>query len=330
MIGSLLKSNFVLRHTKLLFSFAPKTLKGFILTAALLVSLVLFISTYFITMQVYNSAVKDNAITLSETLAKETFNDMFQIMRQGWSRMELEEFLDSLHDTSEESPYSLELFRGDIVTTLFGPIQQAAMDKSVLETFDKGEPLALETADGIRYTYPLKARDECLRCHTNARPGDVLGVITVEQKLKPLIDKARNKLLLPLLLIAPLPFIIALLIAWFLDKRLSRSLLSLSKNIEDVNKISDLKNISLENVDLGFKELNHILEQVQSLGSKLKTIAVDKDLLEFEIRLLEKFVITSDVVRDWRQYICSLLIEINPALNAYTFFSIFKIDDEQF
>lgn len=311
-------------------SFIPKTLKGFILTAALLVSLVLFLGTYFVTMQVYNSAIKDNAITFSKSLAEETFNDMFQIMRRGWSRAELEEFLTSLHNTSEETPYSLKIFRGDIVSDLFGPISQTAMDNTVIETFNKGQPRTTETVEGIRYTYPLKARDECLRCHTNAQPDNVLGVIEVTHELKPLVDKGKSKLLLPLLLIAPLPFIVALLIALFMEKKLSTTLSSLSKKIDNIHKLSDLNRIAVKDIDLGFTEFNHIFEQVHSLGKKLQTVAVDKDLLEFEIRLLEKFVITSDVVRDWRKYICSLLVEIHPVLKAYTFFSAFKIDEELF
>ena len=57
---------------------------------------------------------------------------------------------------------------------------------------------------------------------------------------------------------------------------------------------------------------------------------MDKDILTFEIGLLEKFVITSDVVRDWREYVGRLLTDINGVLPAHMLFSIFKIDDELF
>ena len=61
---------------------------------------------------------------------------------------------------------------------------------------------------------------------------------------------------------------------------------------------------------------------------KLKDVAVDKDILEFEIRLLSKFIITSDVVRDWRDFIKDLLVDINTIIQAHTLVTIFQVDDE--
>ncbi|MFO7582554.1 putative bifunctional diguanylate cyclase/phosphodiesterase, partial [Guyparkeria sp.] len=46
--------------------------------------------------------------------------------------------------------------------------------------------------------------------------------------------------------------------------------------------------------------------------------------------LLEKFIITSEVVRDWHDYICRLMTDINEVIDTYTLFSIFKVDDELF
>ena len=57
-------------------------------------------------------------------------------------------------------------------------------------------------------------------------------------------------------------------------------------------------------------------------------MAVDREVLEFELRLLEKFIITSDVVKDWKEHVMRLLLEINKVIPACTLFSLFQIDEE--
>ena len=79
-----------------------------------------------------------------------------------------------------------------------------------------------------------------------------------------------------------------------------------------------------------FKEFNEIVNNVDLMAEKLKGIAVDKELLEFEIRLLDKFIITSEVVKDWKEYISELLIEINKIMETYTLMTVFRVGDDQF
>lgn len=307
-----------------------RTVTGFILATAFAVSLVLFAGVYLVTTRVYGAVVKENAVTVSETLAQSTFNSMFQIMRQGWTRAQLEEFVGMLQKESARTGHAISIYRGDKVTALFGSIEQDPIEGPVAEAFRQGRPRHEITEGGIRYTYPLTARAECLRCHVNASAEDVLGVIEVRQNLEPLVEQAKNRLLVPLLLIAPLPFLVALGVALVLNHKVRRTLGVLEHNIDGVTKVSDLTNIEFRDMDLGFADLNGILHKLRELVDKLRMVAVDKDLLEFEIRLLEKFVITSEVVKDWHEYINHLLIDINKVVHAYNLFSIFKIDDEVF
>ncbi len=307
-----------------------RTIKGFILTAAFVVSAVLFAGLYLVTSSIYDDAVRRNASSLSDTLAQGTFNAMFQIMRKGWTRPQLEEFVSAVEDSARGKGYSISIYRGDLVSDLYGPIDQALADAQVNEAFRLGRPVQHQSDKGIHYAYPLVARQECLACHTNARIGATLGVIAVDQDLRALIQQTKGDLLLPLLLIAPLPFLMAVLVAWFLTKRINESVNRLQQSVDSVNSISDLTHIEMNHADLGFVELNNIFANIEELTNKLKGVAVDKELLEFEIRLLEKFVITSEVVRDWREYVCHLLVDINYVIDAYTLFSIFKVDDELF
>lgn len=309
---------------------AFRTIRGFILTAALAVSLLLFAAVYTVSSGVFERAIRNNAVVVSETLAEGTFNAMFQIMRRGWTRPQLEEFIAAIQKSTTGAAYAVAIYRGEPVTALFGPIEQDEIDPVVNAAFTQGTPQTTTTRHGSRYTFPLTARSECLRCHTNATEGTVLGVIDVRHQLAPLLDQARGELLTALVIIAPLPFLVALLVAFVLGRRFDRSMRVLGQNIDNVNRVADLTQIDLKAVDLGLEELNGILHSVEELTRKLRTVAVDKDLLEFEIRLLDKFVITSEVVRDWREYIGGLLVEINQVITTYILFSIFKVDEEQF
>lgn len=41
------------------------------------------------------------------------------------------------------------------------------------------EVLNIANSDSIQFYYPVVAKEACLKCHTNAKMGDVLGVIDV-------------------------------------------------------------------------------------------------------------------------------------------------------
>ncbi len=307
-----------------------KTLKGFILAASIFVSIIFFGGTYLVVSQIYDKSVKENALYVSNTLAELTFSSMFQVMNKGWKRAQLEEFIASTRKAVADTPTTIEVFRGEGVSQLFGVIPQENMDEAIKNAFQNGAPVMRESAAGVRYVYPIKAQDKCLRCHENAGLDEVLGVIDVRQDLTPFISKAKNQFLFYLLLLAPIPLIIALLVVLRVNRKIEDSMAVLEDSIERVNKVSDLRTLELGEIRTGFGEFDRIFHKVEELTGKLKSVAVDKDLLEFEIKLLEKFVITSEVVKDWRDYVSRLLIDINTIINAYTLFSIFKVDDEIF
>lgn len=308
-----------------------KTIKGLMLTTALLVSVLLFLGTYLATNGIFDRAIAKNAEEMSRTVAQTTFGAMFEVMRQGWTRAQLESFIESLQQNVDEADYRIDIFRGDKVTELYGPIEQSAMDQHILRSFDKAKAEYIaDSHERVRYVYPLLARNECMSCHSNVTHGEVLGVIDVQQDLGPALARARNDLVITLLWIAPLPLLGAMLVVFILSSRIDRSLKVLDRNIEKISKMSDLSQLESPHEKLVFRELEQIFGKFDQLVHKLRGIAVDKDLLEFEIRLLEKFVITSEVVKDWRQYISHLLIDINQVIKAHILFSIFKIDDELF
>ncbi len=307
-----------------------RSMKGFILRTAFIFSAVGFVVIYWAAAQAYSNAIKSNAITVSNQLALNTFNSMFQIMQQGWTRPQLEKFIDNLQVSSDNNQISIQIFRGDIVNDKFGTIDQPALDNFTQQTFMSGVAQHTDDGEHLRYSYPLLARAECLQCHTNARVDEPLGVIDVRQNLEPLLAHAQSDLFYKLLWIAPLPFLLALAVVFYMNRRIDASIEHLATSIDKIETVSDLSRLELQQSGNSFEELDRIFGKIEGLASRMRDIAVDRDLLEFEIRLLEKFVITSEVVRDWREYVTVLLKDINTVMVAYNLFSIFKVDEEVF
>ncbi|WP_127475973.1 putative bifunctional diguanylate cyclase/phosphodiesterase [Sulfurivermis fontis] len=307
-----------------------RTIKGFMLLAALAGSLLLFAGAYGVVASLYDRTVREDAREVSEVLAGQTFDAMFQVMRKGWTRAELEEFLAAMRGRFADTPYSLEIYRGERVEALYGAIEQPLPDAAIRQAFADGRNVVHEDDAGLRHVYPLRARQECLGCHTNAAVGDTLGVIDLRQDLRPVLERARAGFMAALWLIVPVMLAGAFLVAMFIHGRIDHSVQLLRGRVGQVNKVSDLAHFAMDDSQVGFRELDDILGEVRALVERLREFAVDKDLLEFEIRLLERFIITSEVVRDWREYVNHLLLEINKVMEAYVLFSVFKVEEEVF
>jgi len=307
------------------------SIRGYLLNRTLLFSAIGFIILLLVCRQAYQSSVRDNADEVARAVAESTFNAMYLVMSQGWTRQQLEQFIQQLAQPEHEvSSLRVSLFRGQKVSERFGSIEQPELDPQMRDAMQRGTTMEITDGQQQRFLYPLQAREACLSCHTNARIGDNLGLIEVRQDLSRQLNSANRTLLYYLLLLSPLPALFGFWAVRKVSLRVNQSVEDLSRGIARVNSLQDLNQLSDYRQALGFREIDHIFTQVESLAERLHTIAVGKDLLEFEIRLLEKFVITSEVVRDWREYVNLLMLDINQVIQIYTMFSIFKVDDELF
>jgi len=305
-----------------------QSIKGFLLCTAMLFSALGFLLIYLAVTQAYRDAVKANTTEASRQIAISTFTGLYPLIRQGWPRDQIDTFLTDLHINNGLS-YEINILRAPIVSQEFHQPIVTFSDPLHQASLDTGQPQAqFDQQNQLRYNWPILANEDCLLCHHLAKPGDLLGIIEIKHNSSALIASADNKLLSNLILLSPLPFSLALLVVFLLNRRINRSIGNLEKNIEGIERVSDLSNMRLQAPDQGFTELDNIYSKVETLATKMRTIAVDKEQLEFQIQLLEKFVITSEVVNDWQNHISKLLAEINQVIPTHCLFSMFQIDDE--
>ncbi|SFC32763.1 diguanylate cyclase (GGDEF) domain-containing protein [Marinospirillum celere] len=314
----------MLKQLKLL----TQTLRGFVFSAIMLVTLVVFLGVTLAASLLYENILTRQAEQTSQTLAEQTFNAMFQVMRQGWTREQLEAFLDATQAAFADSPYEVEIYRGLRVEELYGSVQQPPKDEALEEVFrGEGEQVIRDT-NLVRRIYPMQARQECLSCHVNAEAGDVLGVIDIRQDLQSISNEMRRNYIALFVACGFLVFLLAIIITGYVARRIEASTEAFKGQLVKVESVKDFKQLDISGSEFQFAELNEAFSSVNYLVEQLKDVAVDKDILEFEIRLLEKFIITSDIVRDWREFIKDLLIDINTILEAHSLVTVFQVEDE--
>lgn len=305
-------------------------IRTFVLATSALVALVFFGGGYWAVSRAFDATVQEKAQMDAAVTAQTTFAAMFELMSTGWSRAQAEHFLGGLREATKDSRTQVDIYRGPRVEARFGKIGQPPLDALLRGALATGQPGRAVAGQTVRFVYPLKAEQRCLSCHTNVVPGNVLGVIEVRQNLQTEVTEARQQFFWSLAALIPLCGLVALLAVWWVNYRLESALRAVEEGVAGVNGVSDLRKLELGQQRPTFTELGRIFQAIEELVSKLRTIAVDKDMLKFEIGLLEKFVITSDIIRDWREYVNHLVVDINKVLNAHVLFSIFQIDDELF
>lgn len=305
-------------------------IRTFILAASAAVTVGFFGASYFVIGRILDHTVRENARESSNTLAQVTFTGMYQVMSTGWKRKQAEKFISAVRDSAKDTPTQLQIYRGPVVAKDYGEIEQPPFDEALREALATGKPVTQSPAGGVRYLMPLVANERCENCHDAAKAGDVLGVIEVKQDFAPLLERARADFLVWLALLSPVLLGLAVVAVLRVSRKLENSIAGVDTAVSGVNAVADLRSLEFSRFDAGFDEFNRLFAHLGELVERMRTVAVDKHVLRFEIGLLEKFVITSEVVRDWGEYIARLLAEINTVMATHVLFSVFQVGDESY
>ncbi|MSN24812.1 MAG: EAL domain-containing protein [Geobacter sp.] len=307
-----------------------KKLSSFIVACTCGITLVMVLLIYLIVSIGYENVVVHREQKHAKNLADMTYNSLYQVMRKGWTHEDLSEFMAGNKKLFSGSNINVVIYQSDALAARYGRTYDVSPDKQVKDVFVNGIAAGFLTDSVVRHVYPLVAASECLKCHTNTRSGEVLGVIDSRIDISGELKEIRRNIIIFLAIIALIPLLLAFLLAKQFSKRMNKSLSDLHGRIESVNKVSDLKSLEFQDLQLGFSEFTNMFDEMKEIITKLRDVAIDKDVLEFEVKLLERFIITSEIVRDWKAHVCHILIEINSIIDTYFFFSLFMVDEESY
>ncbi|NVJ92130.1 MAG: EAL domain-containing protein [Methylocystaceae bacterium] len=272
---------------------------------------------------VHDKAISDLAREEARQTSRLIFQSLYSAMKKGWDKKEIEETIDRLDNTLPD--LSIHVFRGYIVNKQFGTLpgqaETVANDPALQKVLKSGEEALIPTKQNIRFLFPLKAEQECLSCHTEAKVGDVNGVIDISypiNNLKISLQFVTNSVILYFGIVI---VVIFALMYFQLKFMIARPINSLTKLISEIVYNTDLSK-RINNTDSPISEVSHLsqyfnklLHTVQEYHNQLQEFAV-KDPLSglYNRRKFDEF----------------LTHEINRAKRAKNSFCVIILDLDNF
>lgn len=216
------------------------------------------IAAYFYGEYMKKDAISNLAHVDAKKTSKLVFETLYSAMQRGWNKDDLEEIISRLNRVDENM--KVNVYRSEIVAERFGEIQK---DKIARETnpdianaIKGSEVLRIPNSEYIQFYYPVVAKEACLKCHTNAKIGNILGVIDVSYPIDDL--KVSLSEMINFFIIFIIAFSLIVYLAIFIE--LKQYLIKPIKNFANV-----IKNITMSNDIKKRVDVNDNIEEIDSI-----------------------------------------------------------------
>jgi diguanylate cyclase (GGDEF)-like protein len=190
-----------------------------------------------------NKAISEIALKDAKKTSGLVFESLYSAMQRGWTKDDLNEIINRLN--SVDKNMQINVYRSSLVASLYGEIQK---DKNARETIPKvmsamkgDESLKITKNSTIKYFYPVKAKNECLRCHTNSKVNDTLGVINISYPIHELKVSLSYMINFFIVFMSIFSLVIFLAIFIELDKYIIKPIKDFSNVITNITNSKDMK-----------------------------------------------------------------------------------------
>ena len=314
--------------------FWDKSLRGYLLSRIMGVTLVVFALVLVTSSALYDRLILRQARDTAAGIAGQTYVSIEALMPYGPSRSELRGTIEAIKKSHSTSPYRIEVYRSPLVDRQYGASEGAAAPGELVQRImaGAGRQEIYENGTWTRHYYPLVAGPACLQqCHAGVEPGAVLGVVEVKQNVREMAARMRTEYLWLFVFYGGLTIALVVLVTMLVVARVGRAMELFREKTAGIRSVTDLTAVSeLRKGTFGFAELNQAFEAVGELAERLRDVVVDKDVLEFEIKILNKFIITSNVVQDWHKFVKELLVDINHIVDTYALMAFFQDGESEY
>ncbi|MBI5816040.1 MAG: EAL domain-containing protein [Nitrospinae bacterium] len=251
------------------------------------------------------------------------FQSLYSAMSKGWNKDEIQEIIARLNKNDWEM--IIRVFRGKPVIHQFGEItgekEIRDKDQNLRDALFTGKEYFSAEGDRIRYIYPVKVREECLRCHTDAKVGDINGAIDVDFPVKNLKISLSFILNVVSASFAALLIVLFVVLHLILRQFLAKPLIQLVGIIQEIIRHTDLSRRLPQ--DSGFvRELgmlstyfNDMLTTMQDYSRQLEELSIRDPLTRLYNR------------RKFEQFLAH---EVNRSFRHKRYFSLIMLDVDNF
>ena len=309
-------------------TFTSLTLKRFIFTATLVVSIVTFFTVIAFLTWIYIEHSEANSAKSSFSMANRIFVLVTNAMEKGESIGEMTDIVRGCQRIFPDR-YTITIYPDKIITS---KATSEGVEAPIKKVFSDGKNSSHRTLGSLEHIFPLKAEPKCLGCHPLAKVGDVLGVLSIKEKLPVFSRTFLQDFSVIFLALLPIPLLMSFSVSKFVSSHLCDEVGTLERMIRAVNSMDDLTKLEteLKNEEHRFGEFKDIYNEFTRFIGRIRKVAVGKEMLEFEIKVLERFIITSETILDWRDRVSYLLNEVNAVMQAYMIFCVFQIEEESY
>jgi diguanylate cyclase (GGDEF)-like protein len=213
-------------------------------------------------------------LALSESRRNATliFQNLYSVMRKGWSKAEISELVDRMNSTVPD--IHVEVYRSRAVADLFGEIdsdrQMRETDPVIAEVLASGQEKLVNLGSTIRYVYPVVVSEECLSCHSNVSLGAVNGVIDIQfptENLKVPLNFTLNTMIYVFSVSVTILLVLVLLKIRFL---VAQPISSLTRHIEEIIVSGDLSRRISERASQWLIEVRSLTDNFNRLMGELQ------------------------------------------------------------
>ncbi|OGQ85246.1 MAG: diguanylate phosphodiesterase [Deltaproteobacteria bacterium RIFOXYD12_FULL_56_24] len=314
--------------------FFDRSLRGYLFSRIMGATLVVFVLVLATSTILYDRLIIRQSRDTARGIAGQTYVSIETLMPYGPSRQKLLATVEAIKKAHSTSPYQIEVYRSSLVDDQYGAVEGAPAPSETIRMImtGAGRQEILENGTWTRHFYPLEAKPACLnQCHAGAEAGAVLGVVEVKQNVKNMAARMRSEYLWIFVLYGGLAIALVIFVTLLVVAKVTRAVEQFREKTSEIRSVVDLSSVSeLGKSTFGFKELNQAFGAVGELAERLRDVAVDKDVLEFEIKILNKFIITSNVVQDWHAFVKELLVDINSIVDTYALMAFFQENEQDY
>lgn len=183
------------------------------------------------------------------------------------------------------------VYRSPIVAQVYGDIKSDAKARKanpfVKQALKNREVLNIIDDSMIQFFYPIVAEQQCIKCHTNAKEGDVLGVIDISYPVNDLKVSLSTMINFFAMFIVMFSLIVFLALYFEFDKYLVKPIKLFVDKINDISENKDIKQrVKLDNkikeITSMQKVFNNMLDSLeyQFYNDELTALPNRKKLLE--------------------------------------------------
>jgi len=257
-----------------------------VLLLSVAVTIVAIVIVLNLSNMVHQRAISDLAREEARQTSQLVFQSLYSAMKKGWTKDEIEETINRLDSTLPD--LSIRVMRGEVVNEQFGDLpgqkEIVERDPTLQRALKTGEEILLPSDTMIRFLFPVLVEEECQVCHTNAKIGDVNGVIDISYPVKNLkisLQFVTNSVIFYFAFIIIVIFVVLYFQLKVMIARPINALASLMSEIvynSDLSRRVDSEDSPIAEVSHLSRYFNKLLHTVQEYHQKLQEFAVKDPL----------------------------------------------------